>query len=758
MCNKTDRHEVTEYRLEEGLPLEEVERRLGLAYATAGLKHRVVAFYLAEIDARGLHHLAGCRSTPQYAAARFGMSRREAHDLLVAGKALRELTLIDQAFCEGKLCWSKVRELIKVATPPHQERWIRTAQMMHIDELALEVRLAGPGNPPRDRDDRKGLPEIRLRLNTMLPPDVYAKWEQAKRKIQDESGGTLAEWECFEAMCDLTLLTREDGTVPGKTRVIDSPYCVLINYEGDSGATVETDLGILPVDPVTAETIACGCCHVDAKHVDRKADRDIPQPLRRRVMAHWGGRCACCRSRHRVQVHHVIWVSRGGKTEFENLVPLCRRCHSLVHGGLLVIEGAFPEWRFVDKESREVNGASPPPGEMMAKMAGEIVTLDVRKARPVLDEPPADRIERTADIPGEIDPAWWRRHAHLLSYNASTRTFNVRPGRPLGADPGVGTMCQFPSRGRPRPAGEGHGPGLEGLVGQPDVLGSLKLAVRVARKRNEPLGHTLLVGGPGLGKTTIAKAVANDLGGRLHASSATTLNDPSVLLRTLAGLGPRDVAFIDEVHALPIAVALFLYEALAEGSLSLPLTCGAEARTVTMRLAPFTFIGATTDEGQLPDAFLSRFKHEHRLSFYDHAELAEIIRRGAKQLEVGIDDEAAAMLASAARQTPRLAHRLLEETALEAEGAGSPAIDSAIVMATLGRLRIDEQGLGPVEREYLDALRLLGPIGIGRFSATLGVPETTLQTRHEPYLFRLGLATTTPAGRMALTPRLKLAR
>jgi hypothetical protein len=135
--------------LEEGLPFDEVEQRIGLAYAAAGLKHRVIAFYLRDVDARGIQQLSGYPTTAQWAAHRFGMSRREARDLLAAGKALVELTEIDRAFAEGHLCWSKVRELVKVAVPEHEQKWLEMALGLHIDE---------------------GLPEIRLRSGMTMPP------------------------------------------------------------------------------------------------------------------------------------------------------------------------------------------------------------------------------------------------------------------------------------------------------------------------------------------------------------------------------------------------------------------------------------------------------------------------------------------------------------------------------------------------------------------------------------------------------------
>ena len=152
------------FTMEDDLSFPEVDRRIGLAFATTGGLHRVTAFYLHEIDERGLHQIAGYRSAVQYAVQRHGMSRREARDLLAAGRALQELPEIDGAFAEGRLCWSKVRELVKVATPQHEQRWLAKADELSIEELALEVKLARPGEPPRDR-------ELRLRSrNERLQP------------------------------------------------------------------------------------------------------------------------------------------------------------------------------------------------------------------------------------------------------------------------------------------------------------------------------------------------------------------------------------------------------------------------------------------------------------------------------------------------------------------------------------------------------------------------------------------------------------
>ena len=194
--------------------MKEVERRIGVAVASAGLRHRVIAFYLRDIHERGLHQLAGHRSVVNYAVSRFGISRREARELFMAGMALADLPAIDAEFREGRLCWSKVRELVKVAVAQYDAAWLEHAQSVRIDELALEVRLARKGDAPRNRDDRKGLPEIRVWLKASMPPDVYAKWERACAKVAIESGGSAEQWQCLEVAADLILAQQpEDGTV-----------------------------------------------------------------------------------------------------------------------------------------------------------------------------------------------------------------------------------------------------------------------------------------------------------------------------------------------------------------------------------------------------------------------------------------------------------------------------------------------------------------------------------------------------------------
>jgi Holliday junction DNA helicase RuvB len=720
--------------LEEGLAFAEIEQRIGTAYAAAGLRHRVIAFYLQQVDARRLYQLSGFNSTPRYGMARFGMSRREARELLAAGKALQDLPLIDDAFAQGELCWSKVRELIKVAVAQHEDRWLELARRLPIDQLTLEVRLAKAGEPPRDRDDRKGLPEVRLRLDTALPPDVYAKIERARRKIEDESGRPLEEWEYQEAAADLVLSLRDDGTIEGKTRSDESCYCAVVHADANC---VETEDGDLPISPETAEMIACDAGVIDTSNPDAAADRRIPLPLRRKVLARDGHKCRLCGSRHRLHIHHIIPVSMGGLTELDNLITLCRSCHARAHAGLVRIVGdARDGRRFEDVDGNDLHGPEPPPKRFL---------LD-----------PGERLERTgerqavvADVPREIDGRWWRRHAHLIRWNEAHGTLELQPGLP--ADDDLPTASEVAQCATPPPPPTAP-TRLTDLSGQRDVITSLQIALQAARRLDEAFGHTLLCGAPGLGKTAMAHALAGALGTPLHTTRGPLLKNPLGLVRLLAEVGERDVVFIDEIHALPQPVAEVLYGAVDECRLDLLVLCAGRARAVTLRLAPFTLIGATTDEGLLPEAFLSRFEHQERLRFYSPDELDEVLQAAAPRVGIEIDADAARELAEVSRQSPREALRLLRRVRTDAVALGRSRIDLAAVSRTLDRLGIDGRGLGPVDRAYLELLEVRGPgrpLGLHRAAVLLGISPTTLERVYEPNLFRLGLVSITPQGRVA---------
>ncbi len=222
-------------------------------------------------------------------------------------------------------------------------------------------------------------------------------------------------------------------------------------------------------------------------------------------------------------------------------------------------------------------------------------------------------------------------------------------------------------------------------------------------------------------------------------------------MKLLVGLGERDVLFIDEIHALAPGVAEGVYEAIEDRQVSILMSSGVRARCITLDLPPFTMIGATTDAGLLPEAFLGRFVYRHLLEFYDARELAVILGRAAPCFGLEIEPEAAGALAEVSRGTPRRGIALLRQLRNEAVVAKRPVIDLSHVARTLDRLGIDGQGLGPLDRQYLDILRSRQrAMGLGQLARQLGVDAATLEREHEPYLIHLGLITITPQGRVAL--------
>jgi Holliday junction DNA helicase RuvB len=288
------------------------------------------------------------------------------------------------------------------------------------------------------------------------------------------------------------------------------------------------------------------------------------------------------------------------------------------------------------------------------------------------------------------------------------------------------------------------------MVGQQAVYERLKIAVDAARIRSEPLGHILLDGPPGLGKTTFATCIPRALDVPLQIASGAALAAPKDLLPYLTNAEEGSVLFIDEIHRLPKAVEEFMYPAMEDFRVDITLGEGVNARTVNLSLRPFTIIGATTRSGLLSAPLRDRFQVREHLDFYSHAELQEIIRRNARKLRVEIDDAAAEKIASCSRGTPRVANNRLRWVRDYATTKADGRVTLAVAEAALGMLGVDPLGLDPQDRKYMETiLRVFhgGPVGVEAVAHTLNAAIDTLTDEVEPYLLRAELVVRTPRGR-----------
>ena len=296
---------------------------------------------------------------------------------------------------------------------------------------------------------------------------------------------------------------------------------------------------------------------------------------------------------------------------------------------------------------------------------------------------------------------------------------------------------------------------LSDYTGQEKAKGNLSVYIEAARLRNEPLEHTLLYGPPGLGKTTLAGVIANEMGVNIRITSGPAIEKPGDLAALLTNLNPGDILFIDEIHRLNRVVEEILYPAMEDFAIDIIVGKGPSANSIRLDLPKFTLVGATTRAGQLSAPLRDRFGVSLRLELYTPQELSRIVTRSAAILGIEIDPQGAMEIASRSRGTPRIANRFLRRVRDFAQIMGNGTIPKEAADLALRRLEVDELGLDAIDRRMLTAIIDHyggGPVGLETLAATIGEEAVTLEDVYEPYLMQLGFLTRTPRGR-CVTPK-----
>lgn len=332
-----------------------------------------------------------------------------------------------------------------------------------------------------------------------------------------------------------------------------------------------------------------------------------------------------------------------------------------------------------------------------------------------------------------------------------------------GPLPSDGSLREVDS-GRVEPEDEDTGSGHEGstdrhtsvrprsldeFVGQPEVVGNLRVYIEAARARGEALDHVILSGMPGLGKTTIANLISQELGTGFRSSSGPVLERARDLIGILTDLKDGDVFFIDEVHRLNNVVEEYLYSAMEDFELDIVIDQGPNARSVKLPLKRFTLVAATTREGSLTAPFRARFGIQEKLEPYPPEDMKTILLRSSGLLGIALADDGASVLSRRCRGTPRIANRYLRRVRDFAEVAGRASIDASLATEALDRLGVDELGLDAIDRKILDIVARSGtPVGVKTISVSVGEEERTIEDVYEPFLIRMGFLAKTPRGRV----------